>query len=64
MSVRFVLNILGISVAAAALMLIGALGETEVLVYQQCGADGYLCEPPRDTAQAGHLRAEHRYGTR
>jgi hypothetical protein len=58
-SLRFVLVVVGIFLAAAVLLFVGGFAEVELLTDRQCGATGYLCNPP-----TADLPAERRYGWR
>jgi hypothetical protein len=61
MNLRIVFFALGILLAAAALLIASGVAEVEVLTDRQCGASGYLCDPP--TADADHVPVE-RVGAR
>jgi hypothetical protein len=52
MSFQFVSFAVAVFVAAVVLMVVGGFGEIEALLYWQCGASGYLCDPP--TGGGGH----------
>jgi hypothetical protein len=62
MNLRIVFFVVGILLGAAVLLFAGGLGEVELLTDRQCGASGYLCDPP--TADARHAPVERRYGSR
>jgi hypothetical protein len=66
MILRFVF-FAAVVLAATALLLTGGFGEIELLVDGQCGANGYLCEPPSanpDETYAAHSPTERRFGLR
>jgi hypothetical protein len=52
------LRIVGLFLAAAVLLFVGGFAEVELLTDRQCGATGYLCNPP-----TADLSAERRYGS-
>jgi hypothetical protein len=52
MNLRIVFSVVGLVLVGAILIFAGGFGEIELLVDGQCGATGYLCEPP--TADIGH----------
>jgi hypothetical protein len=69
MNLRALFLTVGILLAGIVLFLVGGLGVVELATSDQCGATGYLCVPPVQTADTqrgldydGLLRAERRVG--
>ena len=64
MRIRSALYFLGIILGGALLVAAGGFGEILLLTDQQCGGDGYLCQPQMAAAPVRHALAEGRPGSR
>jgi hypothetical protein len=71
MNLRALCLTVGMLLAWIVLFLVGGLGAVELATTDQCGATGYLCVPPAQTADtqtsldyAALMRAERRVGLR